>query len=247
MHDKVGTEFIVYMHVSASPLALTGATGAFVALEGLSTREICFTYEQRRSAASPDYFSNQEVKHRRLVFEPERGSGRSIGRDRIGEVGLLPHAQAQLGASCMGAARNALGTAQQSSLSGPARISKPTPGWSSSQLLVQNMGIVRITTVASKSISLPLSCAPILSFEPARLCPRSSFSNLGPSLERSLLLPLRDNRRLRVDHPVFTVRDEVNHRSDESTSQYILLQVPPTFPNLENMQTSQYHRGMLGD
>lgn len=98
LHHKVGTEFIVYMHVSASPLALTGATGASVALEGLGIREICFTYEQRRSAASPDSFPNQEVKHRRTVFKPERGgSGRSIGRDGIGEVGLLPHAQAQLG------------------------------------------------------------------------------------------------------------------------------------------------------
>lgn len=99
--------------------------------------------------------------------------------------------------------------------------------------------MVRITTIASKFVSIPLSHACILSFEPARLCPRSSFSNLGPSLERSLLLPLRDTRRLHVDHPVFWARDEVNHRSDESTSQYTLLQVPPTFPNLESMQTSQ--------
>lgn len=45
LDDKVGTELIVYMHVSASPLALAGATGAFLALDDLSIRETWFTYE----------------------------------------------------------------------------------------------------------------------------------------------------------------------------------------------------------
>lgn len=91
LHDKVGTEFIVYMHVSASPLALTGATGASVALEGLSVREICFTYEQRRSAASPDSFSNQDVKHRRTVFRPERGkAGDQLEATESGRLVFYP-------------------------------------------------------------------------------------------------------------------------------------------------------------
>lgn len=100
MGDKVGTTLIVYMHALSPQLTLdglTGATGASLNLAVLSVGRLCFTYEQRRSAASPDPRINRQVKHRRPVFEPGRGgSGRSIGRDGIGEVGLLPRVLVQL-------------------------------------------------------------------------------------------------------------------------------------------------------
>lgn len=90
-------------------------------------REICFTYEQGRSAASSGSLPNQAVKHRRTVFEPERGeAGDQLEETEWGGWSFTP-CPGTIGASCMGAARNALETAQQSSLSGSPRINKPTP------------------------------------------------------------------------------------------------------------------------
>lgn len=162
-------------------MALTGATGGFVALEGLSMTEICFTYGQRRSAAGPDSLPNQEVKHRRLVFEPERGgSGRSIGRDRIGEVGLLPHAQAQLGLRAWVQLATRCVAAQQSNLSGPARINKPPQIWSFLQLLVHQMGLPGISTFVPMIQGIPyqtLANCYLVRLYSAR---GHLFSNLGP-------------------------------------------------------------------
>lgn len=112
-------------------------------------REICFTYEQGRSAASSGSLPNQAVKHRRTVFEPERGeAGDQLEETEWGGWSFTP-CPGTIGASCMGAARNALGTAQQSSLSGPLASTNLLQGWSPDQLLVQDIDLPDISTVAS--------------------------------------------------------------------------------------------------
>lgn len=121
-------------------IGLTGATGASPAGRGLSIRAVCFTYEQRRSAASLDSVSNQEAKHRRLVSEPEKGGKREINWKRQnGEVGLLPHAQAQLGLRAWVQLDTRWGPS--SSLAFLVMLASTTlpQGWPSVQLLAQHI------------------------------------------------------------------------------------------------------------
>lgn len=153
-------------------IGLAGATGASFALEGLGMRGICFTYERRRSAAIPDSLSNQDVKHRRPVFEPERGgSGRSIGRERIGEVGLLPRAQVQLGHRAWVQLAARWGPPKRLAFLVLRASTNLLWGWSSAHLLVQDLAMSGFDTIASSSPSIALSKAPFLLFDPARPLP----------------------------------------------------------------------------
>lgn len=128
LDDKVGTESIVYMHVSASPLALAGATGAFPALEDLSIREE-FGLLTNKDGLQQVLILYQTKKRSTVVLSScLRGGKREINwkSQNRGGWSFTP-CPGTIGASCMGAARNALGTAEQSSHSGLTRINKPTP------------------------------------------------------------------------------------------------------------------------
>lgn len=148
LDDKVGTELIVYMHVSASPLALAGATGAFLALDDLSIRETWFTYEQRRSAASPDSLPDQEVKHRRTVFVPERGeAGDQLEEPESGRLVFYPMPRYNWG-FVHGCSSQRAGD-RPSSLAILVLLASTNllQGWSPVQLLAQDMGLPGVDMV----------------------------------------------------------------------------------------------------
>lgn len=118
----------------------------------------------------------------------------------------------------MGAARNALGIAQQSSLSGPALINKPTLGWSSAQLLVQDIGLlVSLQSHPNLQVS-PYHTRPschLNRLDSARghRFPTSGLYQRGHSFYLSDILA-----GYVLTNPGFTVRNEVNHRSAGSIS-----------------------------